>query len=69
MVSLKDETRTERSLYGAMNGTSTRSGGRLLRSTLLQPPLHRPTIEQRLDAVQQLLKAEPVRYPVHLDAK
>jgi DNA mismatch repair ATPase MutS len=58
IVSLKEGNKT--SLYGAMNRTYTACGARLLRSCLLQPPANVDVINQRLNAVEELLSNESV---------
>ncbi len=60
IVSLKDVRNMNCSLYGALNRTYTAGGGRLLRSTILQPPADEETIKRRLDAIEELLSKEEV---------
>ncbi|RWS28022.1 mutS protein 4-like isoform X1 [Leptotrombidium deliense] len=47
-------------LFGLLNFTRTRSGGRLLRATLMEPPSDEPTIQCRLDCVEELLTTPDV---------
>ena len=50
---------TERgSLYSVLNCTSTRFGSRLLRKWIGRPLLDRTRLEQRLDAVEELMKGQ-----------
>lgn len=44
------------SLYGFMNKTVTPFGKRMFRNWILSPPIHHDIINERLDAVQQLMK-------------
>ena len=48
---------TRHSLYGVLDHTKTRTGGRLLRSELLQPPCDVDTITVRQEAVAALIEA------------
>lgn len=43
------------SLWGIMNNTQTSAGNRLLRSTMLQPPCHLKTIQNRHEMIELLL--------------
>uniref|UniRef100_A0A915L816 DNA mismatch repair proteins mutS family domain-containing protein n=1 Tax=Romanomermis culicivorax TaxID=13658 RepID=A0A915L816_ROMCU len=60
MTSQKCVTDTEHSLFGVLNHTFTAGGQRLLRSSILQPSTNALNINQRLDAVVELLANEPI---------
>eukprot|EP00767_Chilomastix_cuspidata_P004055 gnl/Chilomastix_cuspidata/4183.p1 GENE.gnl/Chilomastix_cuspidata/4183~~gnl/Chilomastix_cuspidata/4183.p1 ORF type:complete len:956 (-),score=102.82 gnl/Chilomastix_cuspidata/4183:49-2916(-) len=49
------QIRKKKSLFGILNRCKTVAGARMLRLNLLQPPCHLPTIEGRLDALQEIL--------------
>ena len=51
-------------LLAELDGTLTGMGGRLLRSRLLRPSMDRAEIEQRLDAVEELLQQTILRAEV-----
>ena len=53
---------TKGSLFGMMNFTKTAGGGRLLRSTLLQPLCDLATIEMRLGCVDEFLHNEKLYF-------
>ncbi|KAI8921701.1 muts domain V-domain-containing protein [Entophlyctis helioformis] len=55
VYNLKDR-KSRHSLFGVLNQTQTPMGSRLLRMMILQPLFDQPTIETRLDAVQELVE-------------
>lgn len=55
---------TKMSMLGMMNFTRTAGGGRLLRTSLLQPLADRVTIEMRLSAVDEFLRSEKTYFEV-----
>jgi len=46
--------RSPLTLFGILNNTKTHGGAKLLRSNILQPPNDLPTIQARLDCVDEL---------------
>lgn len=48
---------TDQSLYGVLNRTETAAGARLLRTSLLQPLADESSIQMRLGAVDEFLRA------------
>jgi DNA mismatch repair protein MutS len=57
----------ETTLLAALDETATGMGARLLRASLLRPPLRREEIEERLDAVAELVPSTVLREELRTD--
>lgn len=64
LISNLVEKKNTRCLLGYMNHCQTAMGYRLLRTTILQPLLHKETIEARLNCVDELVNNESLFYSV-----
>ncbi|KAJ8047643.1 MutS protein-like 4 [Holothuria leucospilota] len=58
LVQNMKDVKSEHTLFGVLNYTSTSGGARLLRANILQPPCDHETIKLRLDVVEELTQSE-----------
>ena len=57
LISSLGPERNKLSLFGILNHCSTKGGVKLLRSGLFQPPVNRQLIEERQEAVTELIES------------
>eukprot|EP00842_Homolaphlyctis_polyrhiza_P006699 jgi/Hompol1/702/HPOL_000441-RA len=55
-----NDRKSQYSLYGTINRTHTSMGARLLRTSIQQPLIDQPTLETRLDAVEELVSKKEI---------
>ncbi|KAL0083767.1 muts domain V-domain-containing protein [Phycomyces blakesleeanus] len=69
LVTNSDKSHSKETLYGILNHTCTPMGARLLRMAILQPLTEKQIIQDRLDAVEELVDNEEMLFGIQSSLK
>ncbi|KAI9020836.1 muts domain V-domain-containing protein [Phycomyces nitens] len=69
LVTNSDKNHSKETLYGVLNHTCTPMGARLLRMAILQPFTDLKAIQERLDAVEELVENEEMLFGIQSSLK